>query len=369
MEEEFRRGMNTSDRPKEKAGSILKFAGVGVYGMDPEGRCTFVNDLCLKLLGYKAEDDLVGQEIHPLVHRGREGDVPIGMDRCRICQVVRTGIGVHLLNEPFIRKTDGEFFPVEIWAEPILRNGKPGGAVVCFQDISLRKRDEETLLQYEKRAIIATLSSGVAHEILNPLNIISTIVQIMKTENPSPETLESLNEILSQIRRAAKIVDNLRQFARPGKGEIQEVDLHRLFDLTASLIEKDLLLDNIKIFRKFGRKIPKIRGDEDKLGQAFLILLTNSRDALGGQKNGLITVQTEVENGGLVLRFSDNGPGIPPEIVSRIFDPFFSTKEPGKGTGLGLSLLFSIVEAHGGTLRVESQPDKGTTFIIKLPYR
>lgn len=235
------------------------------------------------------------------------------------------------------------------------------------EDVTSRKIAQEALLQSEKLASVGTLSAGVVHEILNPLNTISTVTQMLRMEEQREEVQTDLDEILNQVRRATKITNNLRMFARPKKAEISRFDLHRLFDNVSSLTERDLNLENIRIERDYDPDLPPASGDEDQLAQVFLNLLNNARDAMVGKKGDWIRIKTRLEGETILIEFSDNGTGIPRDIVAKIFDPFFTTKDPGKGTGLGLSLVHSIIESHGGSISVESAPGAGTTFIIRFP--
>lgn len=231
------------------------------------------------------------------------------------------------------------------------------------------RQTQSVLVRSEKLACIGTLSAGVAHEILNPLNIISIMVQNELMGDLPDKTRETLKEILLQVKRATKITNNLRMFAHQKKDEVGAVDIHKLFDKTATLIERDLNLDNINIVKNYDPNLPVIYADEDKLAQIFLNLLTNSRDSMKGRKNNSITIKTQTVKDGVKIIFSDTGPGIPGEITHKIFDPFFTTKEPGQGTGLGLSLVHSFIESHGGAIHVESKEGKGTTFVIFLPIK
>ncbi|MFQ5672908.1 MAG: sensor histidine kinase [Nitrospinales bacterium] len=229
------------------------------------------------------------------------------------------------------------------------------------------EKAQSVLLRNEKLTSIGTLCAGVAHEILNPLNIIGTIIQLERLNGLPESTMENLNKMLGQVKRATKITNNLRMFAHQKKDELGFVDIHKLFDESATLIEHDLNLDNIVINRVYDENLPKIYADEDKLAQVFLNLLNNARDAMENRTQNTITIQTKAMKHCVEIRFSDNGPGIAPDIVNKIFDPFFTTKKPGKGTGLGLSLIHSIIENRGGTIHVKSKMGKGTTFIIKIP--
>ncbi len=226
---------------------------------------------------------------------------------------------------------------------------------------------QRLLVRTEKLASIGTLSAGVAHEILNPLNIISTMVQVMKLDKLTPDMRENLGIIMKQVKRATKITNNLRMFAHRKKAEITNFDIHELFDKTATLIEHDLSLDNIRIVRDYAKNLPMARGDEDQIAQVFLNLLNNSRDALKGQVKSKITVKTKNLGKDISIIFSDNGHGIPDDIIGKVFDPFFSTKDPGDGTGLGLSLVHSIIENLGGTISAGNRDDHGAEFTIILP--
>ncbi len=229
------------------------------------------------------------------------------------------------------------------------------------------RQTQAVLMRSEKLAAVGTLSAGVAHEILNPLNIISTICQLLLLDERRGRVHDSLNEIMLQIQRAAKITNSLRMFAREKKMDITAVDLGLLFDHTIGLMEHDLNLDNIFIERQYDSKTPLIMADSDQLAQVFMNLLTNARDVLQPRRNGMITVSTKSVENGIEFSFRDNGPGIPADVVNRIFDPFYTTKDPGKGTGLGLSVVYRIIEDHRGTITVESREGEGTSFTIFLP--
>lgn len=308
---------------------------------------------------------------------------------CPLDEVKRTGKPVYV--EHIHRDKNGGEINVGLYGFPIFdHKGGVHKMIEYAVDITEQKRAEkelrksnaelqnaleqlrkahDVLARSEKLTLIGTLASGVAHETLNPLNIISTIVQMMQMEETSKETRENLDEIMVQVRRAVKIMNDIRMFAHQKVEERVPLDMHTLFDKTAALMERDLSLDNISIKREYATDLPLIYGDEDKLAQVFLNLLKNARDAMKWGKNNRITVQTGTVEGGVEIRFSDTGTGIPPKILSHIFDPFFTTKDPKQGTGLGLSLVQSIIENHGGAIRAESEEGKGAAFIIALPVR
>lgn len=283
---------------------------------------------------------------------------------------------------------DGQEITYEIHAHPIFdKKGAVSQIIEYRLDITERKKAEQALrdskdelqkaldnlgvaqqvaIRQEKLASIGTLASGVAHEILNPLNIIGTLAQVMQLEKIPASMRKNLDEMLAQIKRATKITNNLRTFSHQHAFEVRMVDVHALFDKTAALLEHDLNLDNVRVERHYARNLPRIEADEDQLAQVFLNLVSNARDAMySGDKR--IIVETRPKGDGVEIRFSDTGTGIGPDEVGKIFDPFFTTKDPGRGTGLGLWIVYSIIENHCGTIRVESEKGKGAQFVIFLP--
>ena len=139
-----------------------------------------------------------------------------------------------------------------------------------------------------------------------------------------------------------------------------------MFDKTTALLEHDLNLDNVRVERHYAHNLPRIEADEDQLAQVFLNLVSNARDAMSSGDKRII-VETRSKDDGVEIRFGDTGVGLDPGEIDKIFDPFFTTKDPGRGTGLGLWIVYSIIENHCGTIRVESEKGKGAWFVIFLP--
>lgn len=223
------------------------------------------------------------------------------------------------------------------------------------------------LVRSQKLASIGVLSAGVAHEILNPLNIIGTTAQLVMMDAPEGELREKMRTVMEQIQRAVKIVRILGTFAGKSRMEVEDVHLSSCFEQVAGAFGDDLRTGNIAIVRHFAPGAPPVRGNAAQLEQVFAIFLSNAIDAMRPRGHGTITVGTRMADGGIELKFFDDGPGIPADIQEKVFDPFFTTKDPGKGTGLGLAIVHHIIEDHGGTISLESGAGNGACFTIFLP--
>jgi PAS domain S-box-containing protein len=247
------------------------------------------------------------------------------------------------------------------------QDGQPAGAVLLIEDMTERRGLEKAAQQSEKLAALGTLAAGLAHELNNPIGIISTRAELMLLDAESmslPEDVaEDLRVIQRHSQRVARITQGLLSFARSPSGRPGRVDLNRVIDETLLLVEKTIVKDGVSLRCNLSPDLPPIWGDANALQQVMMNLLTNARDAVRG--NGEIFVETHaaVEPPGAVqLVVRDMGPGIPPEILPKIFDPFFTTK--AEGTGLGLSISYGIVRDHHGTVDVRSAPGEGTTFVL-----
>jgi two-component system, NtrC family, sensor kinase len=281
------------------------------------------------------------------------------------------GIGLDLSG----RRRDGTEFPVEISLSHVV-SAEGGVAIAFITDISERKRVEgqlerqrEVLYQNEKLAALGTMAAGIAHEMNNPLGIITTRIEVMLLDAEQQalpaQVLDDLQVLHRASQRVARIAAGLRSFARHSPGDRVSLDLNAVVEESIQLVQKPLAADNVYIVVSLDHMLPPIFGDATTLHQVLMNLLTNAREAM--PEGGQIRVETgPAERPGWIrLLVADTGAGIPAEEISKIFDPFFTTKRTG--TGLGLSVAYEIIQQHGGTVDVQSRPGAGTSFVISFP--
>jgi two-component system, NtrC family, sensor kinase len=245
-------------------------------------------------------------------------------------------------------------------------DGAIAGTVLIVEDISTRVQLEEQLQLSEKMASIGLLAAGVAHEVNTPLTGISSFVQMLMqgadADDPRTKVLEKIER---QTFRAAKIVNGLLNLARPAQVDSGPVDVNSVINDVLSLLEHQLKTGRIQVRKELAPSLPLVQGIEYKLQQVFLNLFLNARDAM--PKGGWLTIATRADGEHATIEVSDTGSGIPADQLSRIYDPFFTTKDIGKGTGLGLSITYGIVQEHDGSLTCESAVGMGTRFSLTLP--
>jgi two-component system, NtrC family, sensor kinase len=240
------------------------------------------------------------------------------------------------------------------------------GMLMIIEDITDRVQLEEQLQISEKMASIGLLAAGVAHEVNTPLTGISSFVQmLMEGAEPDDPRTRVLEKIEKQTFRAARIVNGLLNLSRPAQVDSGPVDINAVVNDVLSLLDHQMRTGRIQVRKELAATGPIVQGTEYKLQQVFLNLFLNARDAM--PKGGWLTIVTRAERSSAAIEIGDTGSGIPAEQLSRIYDPFFTTKEIGKGTGLGLSITYGIVQEHGGTITCDSVPGQGTRFSLSLP--
>jgi two-component system sensor histidine kinase HydH len=268
-------------------------------------------------------------------------------------------------DETQCRCPDGRDVPMSVSAAPLLgADGQRLGAVFALRDLSEMAKLREDLSRSRRLAALGELAAGVAHEIRNPLSAIRGLVlYLAKKFSPGSSEAEYAGVVVSEVDRMGRVIGGLLDFARPKAPEFVRVNLADVVRHALTLIEDEARAAGIALERRIDPDLPPAQVDRDQVTQVLLNLLVNALEAMPDGGRLEVGVQREADRA--VIRVSDTGPGISPEDRARLFDPFFTTKK--KGSGLGLAIAQRIVENHGGTIRVDSEIGRGTTFLVSLP--
>jgi signal transduction histidine kinase len=238
------------------------------------------------------------------------------------------------------------------------------------RDIQERHQMQEQMAQADRLASIGQLSSGVAHEINNPLGVILGYTQLMLRSEPGDsERFKDLKTIEKHVRHCKSIVEDLLNFARRSEPKKEKVDIHKTIEEVLGFIGQNIGSSRIEFQTDFDRSIPPVVVDDKKIRQVLINLLMNARHAVGAHGTIRVSTARRFAEGQLEIHVSDDGYGIEEKHLKHIFDPFFTTKPTGEGTGLGLSVSYGIVKKHGGEIHVRSKAGEGSTFTVVLPAR
>ncbi len=285
---------------------------------------------------------------------------------------------VHTLYKYRLVLPNREARTANITMAPLLnRELETVGRIVIVDDISERVSMEAQLTQADKLSSIGLLAAGVAHEVNTPLAVISSYTQMLGKQIRMDETNQArlgpvIEKITQQTFRASEIVNGLLNFSRMGTVELAQVDLNQIATETVQLLEHQMRGSGVAVRTDLAPGLPLISGNRGKLQQVLVNLILNARDALSECPAPQITVSTQQNGGDAELCVIDNGSGMPPDVLRKIYDPFFTTKlQPKdgqrKGTGLGLAVSYGIVQEHGGHIDATSQVGRGTTFRLVFP--
>jgi PAS domain S-box-containing protein len=354
--------------------TTLRSIGDAVISTDATGRITFMNPVAESLTGWSTTEAR-GQPVADVVRLVDESSKKPLEDP--IANALRSGRIIHVDGELVAR--EGHQRAIADSAAPIIDDdGTTVGAVIVFRDVSEQRKVQLDLELTDRLASLGTMVASVAHEINNPLTLVIGGIglaldelQKRKGELGSPRWLEDVCATLSQAEFGSEqirnIVADLRTLSRPSASVPAAVDVRRVLGwaIEASAHE---LRGRVRVTTQF-LKIPRVRGDETRLGQVFVNLIVNAAQAMreGTRETNEVRVTTRVDDAGrVVAEIADTGPGIAPEFLEKIFEPFFTTKKVSGGTGLGLSICRGIIASIGGSITVESVPGKGTTFRVVL---
>lgn len=350
--------------------NLIHSAIDGIIAADMKGKIVIFNEAASKISGYTVDEALTSLNIRELypddgareVMRKLRSDDYGGKGKLKSSRI------------DYLRH-NGEIIPININASIVYENDKEIASIGFFHDLreklKIEKDLEKTqsqLLQSEKMASLGKLAAGVAHQLNNPLGSITLFAKLILEEYELDQNIkEDLNRILEDARRCRDTVKELLEFSRQTKHFKQPRDINDAIVRTLFLLENQTLFQNINIEKNLAPSLPHVFVDIQQLNHVFMNIILNAADAMKG--NGKLQIKTYLvtDTDQICVEISDNGPGMPKEIIPRIFEPFYTTKQEGQGTGLGLSMVYSIVEDHGGSIRVESKEGEGTVFIIELP--
>lgn len=342
--------------------------------VNSEGVIKTINQATKELLGYE-EIELIGKPVEMLF--AKEEEAIIFKGRRQEVLIKEGSIRNYDMN---YRTKKGDIIPVSL-SGAVMKNkeGEIVGIVGIARDMREIKQLEAQLIRSEKLAAIGKLAAGVAHEINNPLNVISGNAEILSKESQDKEIKRTTKIIMEQVKRSATIVERLLRFSKKIKPKIENVNINKILEDTLCLSQYQTKYQNVKIIKDLSSSLPEVMADFGQLQEVFLNIILNAIQAM--PNGGELTIRTYAKNitdfgkrktdifkKGMkivLIEFEDTGEGIPEEELSMIFDPFFSTKE--QGTGLGLSICHGIIEAHQGTIEAQSKVGKGTIFILRLP--
>jgi two-component system, chemotaxis family, CheB/CheR fusion protein len=351
---------------------LLESTAEGIIGLGPDGLCSFVNPSCVRLLGFKSPDQLIGRHIHSLIHPNSGNGHAHSDQDCPIYRVLLTGQGTHS-DEEMLQRADGTQFISEYWSYPIRRGSQIVGVVVTFLDVTHRKQAEEEIRTGARRReeFLAMLS----HELRNPLAAVLSAAKVMRMQNTKAAAIEKARQIVErQSRHMARLLDDLLDVSRITRGGIElrkeDLDMREVvrgaIEALSPVLEErqaQLTVDLPEI------ELP-VRGDAARMQQVVVNLLSNA--ARYSPAGSLIQLSGNIEDDSVILKVEDHGRGISPSMLTDIFEMFVQDEQGLErstgGLGIGLTLVRQIVELHGGKVQALSDGiGKGSVFVVTLP--
>ena len=401
---------------EEQVRLLLDSTAEAIYGVDLQGNCTFANPVCLAMIGYERLEDVLGKNMHQLIHYAYPDGRLMHEQDCKISKTFRAGQKIHGDDEVFY-KVDGSSFPVEYFSYPQFQNGKVTGAVITFMDITehlrmaenlrklnqqvresleeqVEKRTEELksamthLMEQEKLASLGSLVAGISHEINTPLGIGVSTGSYLETINRESRLklsegkmsrdgllnfMESLDESITilnkNLSRASDLIKSFKQIAVNQSSELQEK--FNLCDYIHAVLTtlKPSYKNKAYTFEVECPKTLTMYSYPGAVSQIITNLIMNSLiHGFRGRDFGTVRIGAEEKDDSVIITYTDNGQGIPAENLARIYDPFFTTNREHGGSGLGLNIVYNLITNKlNGSIQCTSLPDQGTTFIIQLP--
>ncbi len=367
--EERKRAEEALRESKEQLRKMFESVTDGISVVDLSGIITEVNQRAAEIHGLGSRGKLLGRNALELV---------APRDHERIATNIRKAIKRGSIRgvEYTLLKADGTEFPGEL-STSVLRDasGKAVGHVNIARDITERKQAEEKEKQLQQElylsrrlASVGELAAGVAHEINNPLTGVLGFSQRLLKKSSDEEVCRDLEIIYGEAQRAAKVVQNLLTFARRREPKKEHSNINDIVQKTLELRAYELKTGNIEVIIELTPNLPQVVADFHQIQEVFLNIVLNAEQAMNeAHGEGKLIIKTREIKDSVRISFADNGPGIPPEQLDKVFDPFFTTRAEKGGTGLGLSACHGVVTEHGGRIYARSKPGSGATFFVELP--
>lgn len=328
---------------------------------DVDWSMEFISQSCQSLTGYAAEDFQSKQ-----VSYGR--DVIFSEDVKKVNHEIQKALHKKESFQILYRIKTQEDVMKWVWEQGSGIFSDPGDVLAIegyIFDVTQERRLEEQLRKTERLAELGTLASGMAHEIGTPMNVILGRAELLMRKAKDESTRRGLETIVTQVERITKIMNQLLSFARKRPSEQRGVDLVVVIGHVLDMLQEKFNRYDIHVIKDFAPDLSQVLADSDHITQVLLNLLLNACQAM--PEGGTLTLRLRSQGDMVDLSVQDTGTGIPEDLLSKIFDPFFSTKAVGEGTGLGLTVVHGIIQEHNGTIRVSSVPNQGSTFVIALP--
>jgi len=338
------------------ADQVVTSLPVGLIATDKDGKIAFYNSAAERITG-----------LNLAKARGKEPDRILPSHFCGLKESLDRGESISE-KEMECEFTENKVVPVSISASKIINEeGKFVGQVLIIRDLGEVRRLQDEIRRKEKLAAIGDLAAGVAHEIRNPLSSIKGIASYYKSKfEDGSEDMEMAGVMIEEVDRLGRVISELLEFARPAKLNRKPSNMNELLEHSARLVQQEAMAKNVQIQLNLASDSAKADVDPDRLSQCFLNIYLNALQAM--ENGGQLTIASSIRNGGSVtIDIKDNGAGISADDLSKIFDPYFTTKP--KGTGLGLAIVHKIIEAHQGLVKVRSATGQGTVFSIILPLK
>ena len=348
-------------RAERHLASVVESANDLVVSMDPDGQIMTWNQAAERVSGFPVLE-VLGHDLADLCLEEERSEMSALLDA-----VSRGEPGkVHELG---LRTRGGKVIPVAWACSPMWdEQGRIVAVVAVGRDLTERRQLEAQLFQSAKMASLGVMAGGIAHQLRNPLGAASAAAQLLLRDPDNRELAQQCAQrIYEGIKRGSAIIESLLRFARPDSGASGAIAVNDVVSDTVAMLRHQANLSQVQVDIDLANDLPTLNANPSALQQAFTNLFLNACQAMPA--GGLLTIRTRIANGPdwVAVDFTDTGCGIPPENLSKVFDPFFTTRPVGQGVGLGLTITYSIVHQHGGRIHVHSTVGVGSTFSVLLP--